>query len=60
MALKRHGRFVVVRPMVTTSARKAEFHNFWATMWLFMKLLVRAPFGVRKREHASFWYDGKR
>jgi glycosyltransferase involved in cell wall biosynthesis len=60
MALKRHGRFVVVRPMVTTSARKAEFHNFWATLWLFVKLGVRAPFGVKKREHASFWYDGKR
>jgi glycosyltransferase involved in cell wall biosynthesis len=59
-ALKRHGRFVVVRPAVTTSARKAAGRSFWAMMWLMVKLVARSPLGVKKREHADFWYDGKR
>jgi glycosyltransferase involved in cell wall biosynthesis len=59
-ALKRHGRFVVVRPTVTTSARKAAGRSFWGMMWLIVKLVARSPLGVKKREHADFWYDGKR
>ena len=60
MALKRQGRFVVVRPMVTTSARKTENRTFWQMLWLCLEVLVRSPFGIKKREHADFWYDGKR
>ena len=59
-ALKRHGRFVVVRPTVTTSARKTENRTFWQMAWLCLEVLVRSPFGVKKRQHADFWYDGKR
>lgn len=59
-ALKRHGRFVVVRPTVTTSARKTEGRTFWQLLWMCIKLFVRSPLGVKKREHAEFWYDGKR
>jgi hypothetical protein len=29
-------------------------------MWLMVKLVARSPLGVKKREHADFWYDGKR
>ena len=59
-SLKRHGRFVVVRPKVTTSARKTEGRSAWQLLWLTLKLMVRSPFGVKTREHAAFWYDGKR
>jgi glycosyltransferase involved in cell wall biosynthesis len=59
-ALKRYGRFVVVRPTVTTSARKAAGRSFLGMMWLIVKLVARSPLGVKKREHADFWYDGKR
>lgn len=59
-ALKRHGRFVAVRPAVTTSGRKTEGRTAWQLLWMTVKLLVRNPFGVKKREHAAFWYDGKR
>jgi glycosyltransferase involved in cell wall biosynthesis len=60
MALKRHGRFVIVRPMVTTSARKTENRTFWQMLWLCLEVLVRSPLGIKKRSHADFWYDGKR
>ena len=60
MALKRHGRFVVVRPMVTTSARKAQFRTGWQMLWLFLSVVLRNPFGIKKRQDADFWYDGKR
>ena len=59
-ALKRVGRFVVIRPMVTTSARKAQGRSAGQMLWLFVKILVRSPLGIKKREHADFWYDGKR
>ena len=59
-ALKRHGRFVVVRPTVTTSARKTEHRTFLQMLWLCLKVLVRSPLGIKKRSHADFWYDGKR
>jgi glycosyltransferase involved in cell wall biosynthesis len=59
-ALKRHGRFVVVRAAVTTSARKTEHFSFWQTLWLCVKILVRSPGGIKKRSHADFWYDGRR
>jgi glycosyltransferase involved in cell wall biosynthesis len=60
MALKRHGRFVIVRPMVTTSARKTEHRTGWQMLWLCLEVLVRSPFGIKQRSHADFWYDGKR
>lgn len=59
-ALKRHGPFVVVRPTVTTSARKTEHRTFLQMLWLCLKVLVRSPLGIKKRSHADFWYDGKR
>ena len=59
-ALKRLGRFVVVRPMVTTSARKAEGRSLWQMTWLAVRIIARSPLGIKRREHADFWYDGKR
>jgi glycosyltransferase involved in cell wall biosynthesis len=59
-ALKRLGPFVVVRPMVTTSARKAEGRTLWQMTWLSLKIIARSPLGIKRRDHADFWYDGKR
>jgi glycosyltransferase involved in cell wall biosynthesis len=60
LALRKQGRFVMLREKVTTSPRKAEGRTAWQTLWIALKLIARSPFGVRRREHASFWYDGKR
>lgn len=59
-ALKRVGRFVFVHPAVTTSARKTEGRGFWPLLWFVVKVGVRHPFGIRRREDAGFWYDGRR
>lgn len=60
MALKRQGRFVILRETVMTSPRKLVARSLWETIWLTLRLLVRGMGGVRAREHTGFWYDGKR
>jgi len=60
-ALKRHGRFVILRTMVMSSARKLDTHGFWDFIWLCLRLAVRGPAAVRTREGlADFWYPDKR
>lgn len=60
LALRKQGRFVMLREKVITSPRKAEGRTALQTLWIAVRLILRSPMGVRRREHASFWYDGKR
>ena len=60
IALRRQGRFVILRESVTTSPRKFTAHGFWETLWIATRLTLRGLRGVRRREDAAFWYDGKR
>jgi glycosyltransferase involved in cell wall biosynthesis len=59
-ALKRHGRFVILRERVITSSRKAQDHSAWSLLWLMVRLVARSPLGVKDRKHAGFWYDVRR
>ena len=59
-ALKRHGRFVILRDRVVTSSRKAEGQSPWSMLWLMVRLVVRSPLGVKERKHADFWYKVRR
>jgi glycosyltransferase involved in cell wall biosynthesis len=61
-AMKRHGRFVILRSMVVSSSRKLDSHGFWAFMWLCLRLGFRGRAVVRSREGgiAEFWYPDKR
>ncbi len=61
-ALKRVGRFVILREWVQTSPRKAEGRGFWEMMRINFDVMRKAGFSARikRREDASFWYDGKR
>jgi glycosyltransferase involved in cell wall biosynthesis len=59
-ALKRHGRFVVLRERVVTSSRKAEGRSALSMLWLMVTLVARSPLGVKDRKHAAFWYDVRR
>ena len=56
-ALKRHGRFVILRERVVTSSRKAKDRSPWSLLWLMVRLVARSPLGVKDRKHAAFWYD---
>jgi len=59
-ALKKQGRFVMLREEVITSPRKFTSRGPWETLWLALRLLLRNPLGVKRRGEAGFWYDGKR
>jgi len=59
-ALRKTGRFVMVRPPVVTSARK--FHALGAAgiMRQWLGMLVRGPRVLRSREHLGLWYGDQR
>jgi glycosyltransferase involved in cell wall biosynthesis len=59
-ALRRHGRFVILRERVETSSRKFAGASAWQTLWMSVKLAARGMRGVRKREGNEFWYNGRR
>ena len=61
-ALKRIGRFVIVREWVRTSARKVEGRTFWDMMRINFDVMRKAGLDgrIRRREDAGFWYDDKR
>jgi len=60
LALRRQGRFVILREAVTTSPRKFTGRSRWETLWITVRLLLRGMGGVRRRETTQFWYDGRR
>jgi glycosyltransferase involved in cell wall biosynthesis len=53
-ALKRLGRFVILRENVLTSARKAEHYSFGHSLWLFVRMAW--PGSLKTREGLDFWY----
>jgi glycosyltransferase involved in cell wall biosynthesis len=60
-ALKRHGRFVVLREHVMTSGRKAEKFSRWDTIKMMWPMLLQGPKGAKSRELTrEFWYPDKR
>lgn len=60
LALRRLGRFVILREPITTSARKVRMHSgrSFFKQWLGMFLNGRRV--LRERRHLDLWYDGKR
>ena len=60
LAMRRQGRFVILREAVMTSPRKFLSRTPWETFWLALRLTLRGIRGIRRREDAGFWYDGKR
>ncbi|MEO6223531.1 MAG: glycosyltransferase, partial [Vicinamibacterales bacterium] len=59
-AMKRRGRFVVLRHTVMTSGRKLRTHSV-TEVWAFMiRLALRGTKGVRQREGMDLWYALRR
>lgn len=56
-ALKRLGRFVIVRPPVLTSARKVHLYNKFEMMWLMVRMGWQGQQSWRRREGLDLWYD---
>lgn len=59
-ALKRQGRFILLRETVTTSSRKLRTHSGLEVLRMTAPLFYRG-FGVfRDRRHLGLWYDERR
>lgn len=56
-ALKRQGRFVVLREAVTTSGRKLRAHSGWELLGVLGGLALRGPKAVRQRDGLEIWYE---
>lgn len=60
IALKKKGRFVVLREPVRTSGRKMRLYSFWNIVPLTYRLLRHGPAFLRQRRGLEWWYEGKR
>jgi glycosyltransferase involved in cell wall biosynthesis len=59
-ALKRHGKFVVLRQAVTTSGRKLRTHSVREVLIIMARLALRGPGAVKQREGMELWYAERR
>jgi glycosyltransferase involved in cell wall biosynthesis len=55
-ALKRIGRFVILRRPVVTSGRKAHAYSASHALWLAVRML--RPGALKRRDQLGFWYPG--
>jgi glycosyltransferase involved in cell wall biosynthesis len=59
-ALRRQGRFAVLREHVTTSGRKLRAHSAREVLGLLARLALAGPKSVRRREGLELWYGERR
>lgn len=56
-ALRKHGRFVVVREPMITSGRKIEQHTILECFAITARILLRGPKALRQRDGLEIWYE---
>lgn len=59
-ALKKLGRFTILRTPIVTSGRKLRMHSPWKIFGYALRVLVCGPRIVKSRKYLDLWYDGKR
>ena len=59
-ALKRQGRFVILRETVVTSGRKLRLHSFWDLLRMSGAMAVRGVDVLKSRRHLDIWYGERR
>ncbi len=59
-ALKRQGRFVILKQTVTTSARKLRTHSVREVLLMMAAMARRGPQAVKQRQGMEFWYAERR
>jgi glycosyltransferase involved in cell wall biosynthesis len=60
LALKKLGRFKVLREPIVTSGRKLRMYPAKQFLRKFFGVIIAGPRGVRSRANLTLWYDGKR
>ena len=59
-ALKRQGRFVVLRQAVTTSGRRIRAYSAWELLYTVAQIAIGGPNAVRTRRGVAIWYEKRR
>ena len=59
-ALKREGRFVVLRETVISSGRKLRMYSGREVLRLFGSILLAGPKALKSRDALEVWYGGRR
>ncbi len=59
-ALRREGRFVILRQFIETSGRKLRQYGLLGLLGTLVKLALRGPKGMQRRAGLEVWYDGQR
>ncbi|HEY6824416.1 MAG TPA: glycosyltransferase [Steroidobacteraceae bacterium] len=59
-ALRRLGRFVILRAAVVTSARKLRAHSAGEVLGTLLRLMLSGSRGVRRRDGLELWYGQRR
>jgi len=59
-ALKRLGKFIVLREPVTTSGRKLRMYSGREFLCLFGRFILAGPKRLRRRDGLEVWYGGRR
>ncbi len=59
-AVRRHGRFVVLREPVVTSGRKVRTYSLREILWILIRITLGGFGSVRSRERLGLWYDPRR
>jgi glycosyltransferase involved in cell wall biosynthesis len=60
MALKKFGRFKILREPMITSGRKLRLHSGSYLWWRLMQIMLGGLPSSRSRKVLDLWYDGKR
>jgi glycosyltransferase involved in cell wall biosynthesis len=59
-ALKRHGKFVVLRDAVITSGRKLRTHSVREVLVVLGRLVLQGPRAIKQRQGMELWYAERR
>ena len=59
-ALKKLGRFKLLREPIVTSGRKLRLYSGRVVLARSLSIMLRGPRAARSRERLDLWYDGKR
>jgi glycosyltransferase involved in cell wall biosynthesis len=60
LALKKLGRFKVLREPILTSGRKLRMYSARHVFARLFRIIVSGPIAARSRDKLDVWYDGKR
>jgi GT2 family glycosyltransferase len=60
LALRKQGRFVLLREPVITSGRKLRQYRSWQLLGTIGKMMLTGGRACRRREGLDVWYEGRR